>query len=112
MPRFDFTKYVEVLGDEHSSNFTEFKTTTRLSMRVAYEEMEIEAQENAVKYFRDFGNGIGPGDGSFSQYECEDAKKKREDLTALNDNDGLRAAQAVENAQLLLEGKSDQIVPF
>jgi len=67
MPRFDFTKYVEVLGDEHSSNFSEFRTVTRLSMRAAYEEMEIEAYEDTVKYFRDFENSIGAGDGSYSK---------------------------------------------
>ena len=73
MPRFDFTKYLEVLGDIYSDNFTEFRTYTRMSMRAAYEEMELEAYTSAVKYFRDFENAIGPGDGEFSQYECADA---------------------------------------
>ena len=74
MPRFDFTKHIEVLGDIASNNFTDFRTFTRLSMRAAYEEMELEAKQDATKYFRDFDNSIGPGDGSFSQYECEDAE--------------------------------------
>lgn len=32
MPRFDFTKHIEVLGDFENKNYTEFRTFTRLSL--------------------------------------------------------------------------------
>lgn len=74
MPRFDFTKYVEVLGDETNTNSSEFKTITRLSMRAAYEEMEIEAYDNAVQYFREFQiNNGGSGNGLYEKFECPEA---------------------------------------